>query len=86
MFHASCKILRIQRLEGKQVDPDEVAHYEPPYLDLHCLQIQVFSFMALYVLPFVVTVTVWSISHFMSRDIGSGVIYKLLQNQDKIWR
>ena len=25
------------------VDPDEVAHDEPPHQDLHCLQIQLFS-------------------------------------------
>ena len=42
-------ILRIQRLEGKQcsVDLDEVAHYEPPHQDLHCLQIQLFSSLVL---------------------------------------
>ena len=22
---------------ANRVDPDEVAHYEPPHLDLHCL-------------------------------------------------
>ena len=27
------------------VDPDEVAHYEPPHLYLHCLQIQLLSFL-----------------------------------------
>ena len=25
------------------MDPDEVAHYEPPHQDLRCLQIQLFS-------------------------------------------
>ena len=25
---------------ANSVDSDEVAHYEPPHLDLHCLQIQ----------------------------------------------
>ena len=25
------------------VDPDEVAHHEPPHQDLRCLQIQLFS-------------------------------------------
>ena len=29
---------------ANRVDPDEVAHYEPPLLDLHCLQIQLFSY------------------------------------------
>ena len=28
---------------GQTVDLDEVAHYEPPHQDLHCLQIQLFS-------------------------------------------
>ena len=28
---------------GNSVDQDEVAHYEPPHQDLHCLQIQLFS-------------------------------------------
>ena len=41
-------ILRIQRLEGRHmradsVDLDEMAYYEPPHQDLHCLQIQLFS-------------------------------------------
>ena len=40
-------ILRIQRLEGKQLDLDEVAHYEPPHQDLRCLQIQLFSSLVL---------------------------------------
>ena len=29
------------------VDLDEVAHYEPPHQDLHCLQIQLFSSLVL---------------------------------------
>ena len=28
---------------ANNLDPDDVAHYEPPHLDLHCLQIQLFS-------------------------------------------
>ena len=32
------------------VDPDEVAHNEPPHQDLHCLLVQLFSSMALKVL------------------------------------
>ena len=30
---------------ANRVDPDEVAHDEPPHLDLHCLQIQKFLFL-----------------------------------------
>ena len=30
------------------VDPDEVAHYEPPHLDLHCLPSIVFEFPVCY--------------------------------------
>ena len=29
------------------MDLDEVAHYEPPHQDLHCLQIQLFSSLVL---------------------------------------
>ena len=29
------------------VDSDEVAHDEPPHLNLHCLQIQLFSYLEL---------------------------------------
>ena len=32
------------------VDSDKAAHYEPPHLNLLCLQIQPFSFLALQVL------------------------------------
>ena len=32
-------------------DLDEVAHYEPPHQDLHCLQIQLFSSVVLKELP-----------------------------------
>ena len=28
-----------QKMLSKSVDLDEVAHYEPPHQDLHCLQI-----------------------------------------------
>ena len=28
---------------ANSVDPDEVAHYEPPHQDLHCLHINLFS-------------------------------------------
>ena len=35
---------------GKTVDPDEVAHNETPYLDLHSLQNQQFSFLSLEIL------------------------------------
>ena len=40
-------ILRIQRLEGNNVDLNEVAHQEPPQQDLRCLQIQLFSSLLL---------------------------------------
>ena len=30
--------------KANSVDPDEVAHNEPPHLDLHCWQIQLFCF------------------------------------------
>ena len=40
-------IFRIQRLEGNSVDLDEVALDEPPHQDLHCLQIYLFSSLAL---------------------------------------
>ena len=46
MLCPSYIILRIQRLEGKNVDLDKVAHHEP-HQDLHCLQIQLFSSMVL---------------------------------------
>ena len=36
-------ILRIQRRDGS----DEAAHDELPYLDQHCLQIQLFSVLVL---------------------------------------
>ena len=39
MFHPCNILLRIQRIWGKHVDPDEVAHDEPPHLELHCLLI-----------------------------------------------
>ena len=29
-------------MQANIVDLDEVAHYEPPHQDLHCLQIQLF--------------------------------------------
>ena len=32
------------------VDPDEVAHYDLPYLDSCCLQMYLFSVLAFYVL------------------------------------
>ena len=36
-------MLRIQRLDDKSVDLDEVAHHEPPHQDLRYLQIRLFS-------------------------------------------
>ena len=53
-----CRISKRVRLSymkwrrANSVDPDEVAHHEPPHLDLHCFQMQlhVFSFLMLLVL------------------------------------
>ena len=47
MLGPSYIILRIQRLEANSVDLDEVAHYEPPHIDLCCLHIQLFSSLVL---------------------------------------
>ena len=58
MFHHPSNIIwRIQTRTEKvnSVDPDEVAHYEPPHLDLHCFQIQLFSFLMLFIVkPYIV--------------------------------
>ena len=35
-------ILRIQRLEGNSIEPDEVGHDEPPHQDQPCLKVQLF--------------------------------------------
>ena len=40
VFQAIYEDLRVN-----SVDLDEVAHYEPPHLDLCCLQIQIFYFV-----------------------------------------
>ena len=40
MLSPSYIIFRIQRQEGKQCDPHETAHNEPPHQDLSCMQIQ----------------------------------------------
>ena len=37
--------MRVERLEGKQIGPDEIAYYEPAHLDLYCLQISLFLFL-----------------------------------------
>ena len=47
MLSPSYIILRIQRPGGNSVDLDEVAHDESSHQDLHCLQIQLFSSVAL---------------------------------------
>ena len=36
--------IEFEDLRANSVDPDEVAHYEPPYPDLYCLQVELFSF------------------------------------------
>ena len=43
MFHPSFIKLRNQGQEENSIDPDEAAQNEPPYRDLCCLQIQLFS-------------------------------------------
>lgn len=43
VFRPSCIILTIQ-VYGADAEQDEVVHYELPHLDVHCLQIQLFSF------------------------------------------
>ena len=45
IIHPSHITLRIQRLEGS-VDPDEVAHYEPPHQDLLCLHLKLILFLS----------------------------------------
>ena len=37
------------RDKANSIDPDEVAHNEPPHLDLHCLQFQLASFLPILV-------------------------------------
>ena len=46
MFRPSYITFRIESLMANSVDLDEVAHNEPPHLDLRSLQIQLFSFLA----------------------------------------
>ena len=41
MFLPGCFQFKCKR--ANSVDPDEVAHYEPPHQDLHCLHINLFS-------------------------------------------
>ena len=36
--------------KANSIDPDEVAQFEPPHLDLLCLQIQLYSLLKLLVL------------------------------------
>ena len=43
MFYPSYIILRITRIEGKYVDPDDLG--EPPHLDLFSLQVSIYSFL-----------------------------------------
>ena len=39
--------IAIRDWRANSVDLDEVAHYEPPHQDLHCLQIQLFASLVL---------------------------------------
>ena len=43
---SECNRVKVYNMENSKisVDPDEVAHYEPSHLKLHCLQIQLFPF------------------------------------------
>ena len=45
VFSSYYIILRIRL--ANSVDTEEVAHYEPPHLDLHCLKINLFHFLTL---------------------------------------
>ena len=46
MICLSLIILKTEKLEANSADLDEVAHDEPPHLNLRCLQNQLFSFLA----------------------------------------
>ena len=39
--------MRILEIEANSVVQDEMAHYEPPHMDLHGMQVKLFSFLAL---------------------------------------
>ena len=59
-------MMRNQRQRANSVDPDEVAHKEPPHLDLPCLQIQSHSFLACEGL---ITASLWVFcSHHKTKD------------------
>ena len=50
IFDKCFVVFRVQSLESKQSRSNEVAHHEPPYQDLYCLQIWPFSSLVLEVL------------------------------------
>ena len=58
---------------ANSVDPDEVAHDEPPHLDLHCFQIQlhVFSFLMLLVLMMFIYVSFHMLTIFQCHMHGT---------------
>ena len=64
-FFPSYIILRIKKINrANSVDPDEVAHNEPPHLDLRCLQIQLFKFFdALRGLRYIILMLALVVSH-----------------------
>ena len=43
LFHTS--IINIKNNEANSEDPDETAHMEPSYLDFHCLQMSVRTYL-----------------------------------------
>ena len=48
-FQKTLSYWKLNDWRANSVDLDEAVHHELPHLDLHCLQNQVFSFLALLV-------------------------------------
>ena len=59
-------MLRIQRHEANSVNPDKVAYDELSHLDLHCFQIQPFSFLALLKLLMIIYCNISNIIYIFS--------------------
>ena len=47
-FATTLSFCELKDQKANSVDSDEVAHYEPPHLDLHCLQIKIFSLILVF--------------------------------------